>query len=72
MPQWRGAGTEDCPATRDVTPLREGGSLLVIVAADENGLYVLKVRGLHAILATCPSCAAAAPTPVRSGAGAPE
>jgi hypothetical protein len=32
-------------ATRYVTPLREGGSLPAIVEADDDGLYVLKVRG---------------------------
>ncbi len=32
-------------ATRYVTPLREGGSLPAIVAADDDGLYVLKFRG---------------------------
>jgi hypothetical protein len=31
--------------TRYVTPLREGGSLPAIVEADDDGLYVLKVRG---------------------------
>lgn len=32
-------------ATRYVTPLREGGSLPAIVEADDDGTYVLKVRG---------------------------
>ncbi len=32
-------------ATRYVTPLREGGSLPALVEADDDGLYVLKVRG---------------------------
>jgi len=32
-------------ATRYVTPLREGGSLLALVEADDDGLYVLKFRG---------------------------
>ncbi len=32
-------------ATQYVTPLREGGSLPAIVAADDLGLYVLKFRG---------------------------
>src|ERR1700743_1357468 len=32
-------------AVRYVTPLREGGSLPAIVAADDLGLYVLKFRG---------------------------
>jgi hypothetical protein len=31
--------------TRYVTPLREGGSLPAIVAADDDGMYVLKFRG---------------------------
>ena len=31
--------------TRYVTPLREGGSLPVIVEADDDGMYVLKFRG---------------------------
>lgn len=31
--------------TRYVTPLREGGSLPAIVEADDNGMYVLKLRG---------------------------
>ena len=31
--------------TRYVTPLREGGSLPAIVEADDDGMYVLKVRG---------------------------
>ena len=31
--------------TRYVTPLREGGSLPAIVEADDDGLYVLKLRG---------------------------
>ena len=33
------------PATRYVTPLREGGSLPAIVEADDDGLYVMKFRG---------------------------
>src|ERR1700744_2558498 len=32
-------------ATRYVTPLREGGSLPGLVEADDDGLYVVKVRG---------------------------
>jgi hypothetical protein len=32
-------------ATRYVTPLREGGSLPAIVEADDDGLYVAKMRG---------------------------
>src|ERR1700685_3533731 len=32
-------------ARRYVTPLREGGSLPAIVEADDDGLYVLKLRG---------------------------
>src|ERR1700676_2263909 len=32
-------------ATRYVTPLREGSSLPAIVAADDDGMYVLKFRG---------------------------
>ena len=32
-------------ATRYVTPLREGGSLPALVAASDDGLYVLKLRG---------------------------
>jgi len=32
-------------ATRYVTPLREGGSLPGIVEADDDGLYVVKLRG---------------------------
>src|SRR6185437_11040549 len=32
-------------ATRYVVPLREGGSLPAIVAADDLGLYVVKFRG---------------------------
>ena len=32
-------------ATRYVTPLREGGSMPGLVAADDDGLYVLKFRG---------------------------
>jgi hypothetical protein len=32
-------------ATRYVTPLREGGSLPAIVEADDDGMYVLKLRG---------------------------
>jgi len=32
-------------ATRYVTPLREGGSLPALVEADDDGLYVLKIRG---------------------------
>jgi hypothetical protein len=32
-------------ATEYVTPLREGGSLPAIVAADDDGTYVLKFRG---------------------------
>ncbi|MEW5854346.1 MAG: HipA family kinase [Myxococcota bacterium] len=31
--------------TRYVTPLREGGSLPAIVEADDNGMYVMKLRG---------------------------
>ena len=31
--------------TRYVTPLREGGSLPAIVEANDDGLYVLKLRG---------------------------
>src|SRR5437868_9942685 len=31
--------------TRYVTPLREGGSLPAIVEADDDGLYVVKLRG---------------------------
>src|SRR5512141_511093 len=31
--------------TRDVTPLREGGSLPAIGEADDDGRYVLKCRG---------------------------
>jgi hypothetical protein len=33
------------PATRYVTPLREGGSLPAIVEAGDDGMYVLKFRG---------------------------
>lgn len=33
------------PATRYVTPLREGGSLPAVIEADDDGLYVLKFRG---------------------------
>src|SRR5258708_11339812 len=33
------------PASRYVTPLREGGSLPAIIEADDDGLYVLKFRG---------------------------
>src|SRR5436190_14861591 len=33
------------PATRYVTPLREGGSLPGLVEADDDGLYVVKFRG---------------------------
>ncbi len=32
-------------ATRYVTPLREGGSLPALVEADDDGLYVTKLRG---------------------------
>ena len=32
-------------ATRYVTPLREGGSLPALVEADDDGLYVVKMRG---------------------------
>ena len=32
-------------ATRYVTPLREGGSLPAIVEADDDGMYVLTLRG---------------------------
>ncbi len=32
-------------ATRYVTPLREGGSLPAIIEADDDGMYVLKLRG---------------------------
>jgi hypothetical protein len=32
-------------ATRYVTPLREGGSLPALVEADDDGLYVVKLRG---------------------------
>ncbi len=32
-------------ATRYVTPLREGGSVPAIVEADDDGLYVVKLRG---------------------------
>lgn len=32
-------------ATRDVTPLRDGGSQPAVVEADDDGLYVLKSRG---------------------------
>src|SRR5689334_19164909 len=32
-------------AARYVTPLREGGSLPAIIEADDDGMYVLKVRG---------------------------
>ena len=32
-------------ATRYVTPLREGGSLPALIEADDDGMYVLKVRG---------------------------
>jgi hypothetical protein len=32
-------------ATRYVTPLREGGSLPALVEADDEGLYVVKLRG---------------------------
>src|SRR3954452_23967010 len=31
--------------TRYVTPLREGGALPAIVEGDDDGLYVLKLRG---------------------------
>src|SRR5262245_3080190 len=33
------------PATRYVTPLREGRTMTAIVEADDDGLYVLKFRG---------------------------
>jgi hypothetical protein len=33
------------PATRYVTPFREGGSLPALVEAEDLGLYVLKFRG---------------------------
>jgi len=36
---------EQIQATRYVTPLREGGSLPGIVEADDDGTYVLKLRG---------------------------
>ena len=32
-------------ATRYVTPLREGGSLPALVEADDDGMYVVKLRG---------------------------
>lgn len=32
-------------ATRYVTPLREGGSLPAVIEGDDDGLYVLKLRG---------------------------
>jgi hypothetical protein len=32
-------------AVRYVTPLREGGSLPALVEADDDGLYVVKLRG---------------------------
>ena len=32
-------------ATRYVTPLREGGSMPALVEADDDGLYVVKLRG---------------------------
>ncbi|MBA3276746.1 MAG: aminotransferase class I and II, partial [Chloroflexia bacterium] len=32
-------------ATRYVTPLREGGSLPALMEADDDGLYVVKLRG---------------------------
>src|SRR5690606_36167094 len=32
-------------ATRYVTPLREGGSLPAVMEADDDGLYVVKLRG---------------------------
>ena len=36
---------EQIQAIRYVTPLREGGSLPGIVEADDDGTYVLKLRG---------------------------
>jgi hypothetical protein len=36
---------ERVTATRYVTPLREGGSLPGLVEADDDGIYVLKLRG---------------------------
>jgi len=36
---------EHVQAIRYVTPLREGGSLPGIVEADDDGTYVLKLRG---------------------------
>jgi hypothetical protein len=36
---------EQVQAIRYVTPLREGGSLPGIVEADDEGTYVLKLRG---------------------------
>jgi hypothetical protein len=36
---------EQIQATRYVTPLREGGSLPGIIEADDDGTYVLKLRG---------------------------
>jgi hypothetical protein len=41
----RPPGIRTVTASRYVTPLREGGSLPAIVAADDDGLYVLKFRG---------------------------
>ena len=32
-------------ATRYVAPLRQGGSLPALVEADDDGLYVVKLRG---------------------------
>ncbi len=37
--------TKTVTATRYVAPLREGGSLPALVEADDDGLYVVKLRG---------------------------
>ncbi len=43
--QWRVPPLRTVRVTHYVTPLREGGSLPAIVEADDEGTYVLKVRG---------------------------
>src|SRR5690349_2500757 len=39
------AAVRTVSATRYVTPLREGGSLPALVEADDDGHYVVKLRG---------------------------
>lgn len=45
-------GLATVAATRYVLPLREGGSLPALVEADDDGLYVVKLRGSGQGLAT--------------------